>query len=134
MANVEWTANDVVKRARRLLQDTAEPYRFPTSDLIDLYNDSLVNAVRIRPDILYNGATDFTSNTSKAPTLAPTGTTEAELLAELEATDLPVHERYVTPLAMYISGFAALSDDEFTVDNRAVTLLRKFEQILTGIA
>lgn len=49
------------------------------------------------------------------------------------ATVLPIEEQYFSPIVEYIVGVTELSDDEFTVEGRAVALLSAFRIALLGV-
>lgn len=111
------TANDAITESRFILQDTVEPYRYPTADLIRYLNNGLYALKRLRPDAFlgyYN---------RDLPQFSDTPVSLAE--------KLPFATIFFDPIVMYMSGFAELRDDEFTVDQRAGILLQSFAAQLT---
>jgi len=108
-----WTINDVVTQSRDLLQDAREPYRFSTSRLVSVFNLGLSEVRRLRPDLLLNLDWNVPFYTDSAADLA---------------TEFPLDEQYFAPLIDYVVARTALSDDEFTVDGRAMA----FYQMFTG--
>ena len=113
------TVQDFVDRARVLLMDEVEPYRYPTVDLVENLNMGILEMRRLRPDLLL----------SKFRTTLPDydpGTLSA-------AIDLD--PQYRMSLLYYICGHAQLRDEENVQDSRAVTFLNKFtSQLLTLMA
>lgn len=105
------TVGDAIDQARTLLHDrNAQLYRYSTADLVAYLNNGLLEARRVRPDLFraYIGQS------------VPQFTT-ADLLEEF-----PIDPMFFPQLVFYITGFAELRDDEFAVDNRAVTLMTQF--------
>lgn len=111
------TVQDYVDRARTLLLDTyAGSYRYSTDDLVEALNMGILEARRLRPDILqsYFRTTLPDFNTSN-----------------MNAT-VPIDPQYRVAFVYYICGQAQLRDDENVQDSRAVTFLNKFtSQMLT---
>jgi len=114
-----WTVDQVVNEARRILQDENATigYRYTDDHILTALNGGLGEVRRIRPDLFI-----LTLDTDQLPTYVA-----ADITAQ---TPLPIHDMYTMPLVAYISGWLELSDDEFTVDNRAVSLLTRFTQQL----
>jgi hypothetical protein len=113
------TIDDAVAEARRILNDTNATvgYRYDDATLVSALNMGLLEARRLRPDLFraYYGA--------GLPRFA-----ETDLAT---STALPVNEMYMPPLAGFMAGWVELTDDEFTIDNRAGTLLQRFAAQLT---
>lgn len=112
---------DYITRARVLLQDTVEDYRYPTADLVEALNLAVMDARRLRPDLFL---TDFS-------VLQEFAEADAEDDAEVEVSIDPM---YRTAFVYYIVGHAQLRDEEDTQDARATVLLNKFNAILTSVA
>lgn len=112
-----WTIVDAVDLTRNLLQDQSTPYRHSDAKLVSYYNHALLEANRLRPDLFL------------ATSGSVTKYTEADITAE---TAFPVTDFYITPVSEYMAGLAALEDDEFAVDGRAVVLLQTYRRALTG--
>lgn len=111
-----FTPNDVIATARDLLQDTVNgPYRFSTDSLIRAFNMAIPEARRIRPDL-------FFASLDTLPVV-----TTGNL-----ATPLALNDQYKTAFVMFLVGFAELRIDQFTNDNRAMTMMARFSSMLTG--
>lgn len=104
------TVQDYVDRARVLLLDQVEPYRYPTLDLVEALNMGVLEARRLRPDLLksYFRAT------------LPEFSTAAMSAA------VPIDPQYRVAFVYYICGQAQLRDEENTQDTRAAAFLNKF--------
>jgi len=112
------TVQDYVDRARVLLLDQVEPYRYETADLVENLNMGILEARRLRPDLF--GSYFRTS----LPDFSATA---------LNAT-VPIDPQYRVSFVYYICGQAQLRDDENVQDSRAVTFLNKFTAQLLTIA
>lgn len=113
------TVQDYIDRARVLLLDEVEPYRYPTADLVENLNMGILEARRLRPDVLF-------AYLRTAPPEFSTGAMTA---------DVPIDVQYRMAFVYYICGQAQLRDDENVQDSRAVTFLNKFtSQFLTLMA
>lgn len=110
------TIGDCVSEVRSLLQDTVDPYRYPTADLYALFTNATYEIKRLRPDF-YIGAYG-----QDLPIY-----TESD-----SATEVPFAMICFQPVVHFITGTAELRDDEFTVDNRAGVLLQAFTRQLTA--
>ena len=107
---------NAVDRAREILQDQEEEYRYSDEELISYFNQSLLQARRVRPDLFlrYVGY----------PT--PVYTTNDW------NTNLPIAFPYFDALVFYMAGYAELRDDEHTVSERAQGLLGAFTGMMGG--
>lgn len=105
------TVGQFVARARTLLQDTVEPFRYSTPDLISALNEACMESKRLRPD-LYLRTLGLTM---------PVFTAEADVV-----TDSKIPTEYRTAFIYYIVGNAQLQDEEDTQDQRATIFLNKF--------
>lgn len=113
------TVQDYVDRARVLLLDQVEPYRYPTADLVENLNMGILEARRLRPDLL------MSSFRTTLPDFSDTA---------LSAT-VPIDPQYRVAFVYYICGQAQLRDDENAQDSRAALFLNKFtSQMLTIMA
>lgn len=105
------TVNSVISEARAILKDTdSQLLRYSTADLVEYFNNALLEARRIRPDLFraYIG--------QSVPSY-----TESDL-----SSPFPIDEMFFPQFVHYVAGTAELRDDEFSVDARAVTLLNQF--------
>jgi hypothetical protein len=110
------TVQDYVDRARVLLLDEVEPYRYSTESLIENLNMGLMEMRRIRPETM----------------LPYFGSTVPEFSVATIATLVPLDQQNRTTLLYYIAGHAQLRDEENTQDSRAAAFLSKFTaQLLT---
>lgn len=104
------TVQDYVDRARVLLQDQVAPYRYPDDDLVENLNMGILEARRLRPELLksYFRTTlpDFSSSAMTA--------------------SVPIDSMYRVAFVYYICGQAQLRDEENTQDTRAAAFLNKF--------
>jgi hypothetical protein len=112
------TVGGVITRARDLLQDVSSgTYRHSDDKLYRHFNDALLEALRLRPDL-------FLSLGFVAPSFTPADASAA----------FPLDDRYFALFSEYVAGFTELGDDEFNLDGRAVLLLSAFRSGLTGAA
>ena len=110
------TVQDYIDRARVLLLDQVEPYRYPDLDLVEALNMAILEARRLRPELL-------------RPFFR--GTLPEFSIADLSA-QVPMDPQYRAAFLYYICGHAHLRDDEITQDSRAAAFLNKFTaQMLT---
>lgn len=112
------TIAEVVLSARYLLQDTAVPYRFSDARLVGTFNGALRETFRLRPDL-------FLATSYVIPSY-----TEADLAA---LTVFPLEDQWYNAVVEFIVGYTELSDDEFTLDGRAASLLAAYKRQLTGM-
>lgn len=111
------TIDDALRDARVILQDTAGD-RYSDEDLISDMNSAISMTKMLRPDafILGEALPEFTvADVNASP-----------------ATDFPLPDVFYQSFVYYLAGNAELRDDEFAVDNRAMTLLTAYRRNLTG--
>lgn len=111
------TVQDYIDRARVLLLDQVEPYRYPTEDLVEALNMGILEARRLRPDLLK----------SYFRTTLPEFTTSGM------AASVPVDPQYRVAFVYYICGQAQLRDNEDNQDNRSAAFLNKFVSQMISI-
>lgn len=110
------TVQDYVARARTLLMDLSEPYRYTNEELAQSLSDALLEARRLRPDLM---SSYFDAEIPQF--------TAADL-----ASTVPIDPQYRVAFVYYICGQAQLRDDEDNQDQRASLFLNKFTaQMLT---
>jgi len=110
------TVGEAIAQAREILQDEESvSYRYSDADLYSYLNNAISNVRRVRPDLFIYGE------------VLPSFTTTDG------ASDFPLPETYFQGSVYFIAGIAELRDDEFAVDNRAMTLITRFNQVLTGV-
>jgi hypothetical protein len=105
----------VVSEARVLLQDTVEPYRYSTAELVEALNIGILEARRLRPE-LFVGAPYMMASYS----------------ATSDSFDLD--PMYRPSFVYYVAGRAQLRDDEPSQDQRATVLMNKFIAQLLSIS
>jgi len=122
------TYQDIVDEARELLQDTSDDQRYTEPFLINQLNRGLQELGRIRPDSMYDL---YDANDLNIPEVVATGTpTLPEILI---GADIQFEGQFFTPLVAYVVGSAEITDDEFTMDNRAGLLLTMFRNTVVGV-
>lgn len=126
MAEALGTLGQVVKEARRLLQDeVAGPYRYPDADIVDAFNIGLLEARRLRPDLFINER--FVTPYYDTTTLDVDGDPIIDMAAKIT-----IEPHYRQSFLYYVVGRLELRDDEQTQDSRASALFNKFiNQLLT---
>lgn len=105
--------------ARVILNDTTGE-RYTNDDLISDLNSAISMTKMLRPDAFILGE------------VLPEFTTADLGLGT--PTDFPLPEIFYQSFVYYLAGNAELRDDEFAVDNRAMTLLTAYRRNLTGSA
>lgn len=112
------TVQDYIDRARVLLLDTVVPYRYENADLVENLNMGILEARKLRPDLLKSYFSSSLPDYS---------------VANLNQT-VDIDPQYRVAFVYYICGQAQLRDDENVQDSRAVTFLNKFTSQLLTIA
>lgn len=113
------TVVDYAIEARRLLQDTVQPYRYSDENLVSALNMGLLEARRLRPDLFLNSGLR-----SSVPSFG----------APIVAANVPLDQQYRAALVYYIVGQTQLMDEETTQDQRATIFINKFVSQLLTIA
>lgn len=110
--------DDALTDARVILNDT-DGDRYTDDQLVSDLNNALSMTKMLRPDVFKLGEAlpEFTS---------------ADLGVLPTPTDFPLPEIFYQSFVYYLAGNAELRDDEFAVDNRAMTLLSAYRRNLTG--
>jgi len=124
------TYQELIGEARDLLQDSVLPNRFTDQFLTDQLNRGLQDIGRIRPDAYYNL---FDRNTLNVPEVLISGTPDTDTTEILWTEDVQIELQFYTPLVVYVVGSAELTDDEYTLDNRAGLLLSQFHNSIIAI-
>lgn len=118
--------DDAFVEIRAIVNDS-DKERFTDTLLMTKFNTALREVYRYRPDSLIG---NFVQGVfSRNPML--TFSVDDDL-AQIPPTDFPVDELYFAPLTFYVAGMLDLSDDEFSDDNRAMTMLTSFRSMLIG--
>lgn len=104
------TVQDYVDRARTLLLDQIEPYRYPTEDLVEALNMGILETRRLRPDLMKSF---FRSSLP-------------DFSASAMSDMVPIDPMYRVAFVYYICGHAQLRDDENNQDSRSAAMLNKF--------
>lgn len=107
------TAQDVITRAREILQD-ADATRYSDPELLSHTVDAILQARSVRPDLFV-------------------GEYAVALPDTLElASELPLPDQLFAGVCYYVAGCAELRDDEFAVDGRAMTLKESYTKKLVS--
>lgn len=121
------TYQNLIDEARALLQDSVNvdgDLRFTESFLVDQLNRGLEELGRIRPDAFYD---TFDANQLNVPKVVPTGATPDTAINEAAlSAAFPLDAMFYQPLVSWTVGMAEVTDDEFTLDNRAGLLISDF--------
>lgn len=123
------TYQDLISECRAKLQDTFdETQRWSDDYLVDVLNQGLQELGRIRPDAFYDLYDANALNVPEivASTTAGTGQTAWD-------TNFALEMQFFTPLLAYVVGSIELTEDEFTVDGRAIALLNGFRSSVLGL-
>lgn len=111
------TTNDITNKARRIVEDTVEPYRWPDEEMHEHLQSALRRLAVLAPQTRYIPG-------------SPSIVDYVELPDSLD-DDLPVHEKYGEPLALYIAYLCYLNDATDTVNaNRAAACLTRAEGMM----
>lgn len=108
------TVNDLLGRVRETLQDQ-DGVRYPQVQLLGYMNDAVIEARSIRPDLFVGayGSPIVDVNDPAAP--------------------FPLPDQFFPAVCYYVCGRAELRDDEFAIDNRAMTLLSAYgKKLISG--
>jgi hypothetical protein len=101
--------SDLISQSRELLQDEVEPYRYDDERLYRTLNNAFAEAYRLRPDIFVD--LDFT-----IPFVTTANSTDT----------FPLDQQFYNPFVDYVVSMTEFSDDEWTVDGRAMAFLQLF--------
>jgi hypothetical protein len=123
------TYEDLVSEARELLQDTdSTSYRWSNATILNHLNRGLQQLGRIRPDAFYDR---YDANSLSIPEIVDDDAAVEPLYDW--ATTFQIDMMFYTPLVSYVVGSVEVTDDEFTVDGRAMMLLTAFRNSVLGI-
>lgn len=111
------TVQDYLTRARVLLLDETVVYRYTDAQLVASLNEAILEARRLRPDLM----------------LTYFRTTLPEYSAATLSATVDIDQMYRTSFVYYIAGSAQLRDSEDTTDARAGGFLAKFKSDLTAL-
>lgn len=122
------TYQELISEVRELAQDSVEEFRFENSFYLNQLNRALQELGRIRPDAFYDL---YDGNTLNVPVVKETGASAAN---EVDwDTELQVDMMFWSPLVAFVVGSQELTDDEFTLEGRAMVLLQSFRNSVIGI-
>jgi hypothetical protein len=116
------TVGGLIAEARQLLNDTVPISglpRFPDGDLVNALNDAMVQTRSKRPDA-------FLKFGLRQPV-------PAYVLPDDSSTEFPFEDQFYPALLFYIVGRSELTEDTFSDDGRAVTLMSKFTSQLLRV-
>ena len=107
------TVADYLTDARRLLQDTVAPYRFPDTDYIAALNNGIMETRRLRPDLFMGGAP------------LPSYTAGTDVVA--------IDVQYRLAVLYFTCGNVQLADDEAEQDARSAVFNTMFTSKLIAL-
>lgn len=110
------TVQDYVNRARVLVQDQVQPYRYDDARFMEALTEGFAEIFRIRPDIL------------------PTYFKQPLPSFEALGTTVSLDQRYRMALVYFIAGSVHLIDEEPSQDARATGFLNAFKLKLLSTA
>lgn len=138
VTQVTKTLDDLVLEVREIVNDQQSPYRYSDNWVILIINTALREVYRVRPDA-YIG--NFTSGVLSSNPANSYSVTDLQVINGVAnptppspLTPFPLDDRlFYGPVVFYVVGRLEVSDDEFSDDNRAMTLLSAFQAQLTGV-
>jgi len=104
------TVQQYVDRARMLLQDRVEPFRYPDEDLVQALNLSVLEMRRLRPDIMRAYFRE------ELPEYSSTAM----------ATKVDLDAQYRVAVVYYMCGNIQLQDGEEATDQRSAAFTNMF--------
>lgn len=119
------TLDMLLDECRLMLKDRRQPFRYKQEDVLQSINTAFLEMRRLRPDAFVIFENDAFISID-IPFF-----TEADLGLD-PATSIPTPDFLYLPLVYQTVGKLQLGDDEFAVDNRAMTLLASVQQQLLG--
>lgn len=117
------TVGGLIIEARQLLNDErpiSGEMRFPDADLVSALNEAILQVRAKRPDA-------FLGYGLRKP--VPVYALPADA-----ATIFPIEDMFYSPLLFYVVGRSELTEDTFSDDSRAVTLMSKFTAQLLRVS
>lgn len=108
------TVQDYITEARRLLQDSVAPHRYPDSQFLSALNIGLLEARKMRPDLFLG---------------------RAAAVPEYDNTEdaVDVDPQYRAALAYYVAGRVVLADTETADEARASAFMGMFVKQLGSV-
>lgn len=101
--------SDLITQVRELVQDEVEPYRYSDERFYRTLNNAFAETYRLRPDI-------FVDLNFVIPFVTPVNATDT----------FPLDQQFYTAFVDFVVSMTEFSDDEWTVDGRAMTLLQLY--------
>lgn len=118
------TIGGLLTEARGMLSDTdtsvAGTTRYSDNDLIDAFNDALLQARAKRPDAFLD-----MGMRSQVPQY---------VMPDDASTAFPLDQVFYPAILFYVVGRSELREDTFSDDSRAVTLMNKFASQLLSVS
>lgn len=108
------TVADYITDARTLLQDKVQPYRYDDASLITALNTTMLDTLRLRPDLFPLGVPSFTTDDITDDTL------------------VQVEEPFRLAVEHGLMAHALTRDQEDIQDQKAATFFATFNYMLTG--
>lgn len=123
-----YTWEDVILHSRELLSDSLTPFRFSDLQITKTLNRGLQDIGRIRPDAFF---TAYTTQELNIPEIIISGIPTGTQIIWTDAIN--IERQFFSALVNYVVAVTELTDDEFTIDGRAVALLNQFHTALAGV-
>lgn len=110
------TADGIVAKARRVVEDAVEPYRWPDEEMREHLQSALLRLAERAPQTRY---------------MADGGIVDYVALPEDGAAALPVHDKYGEALALYVAYLCYHNDATDTANaERAASCLARAEGLM----
>ena len=107
--------SDLIGQVRELVQDEVTPYRYSDDRLYRTLNNAFTEAYRVRPDI-------FVDVNFVIPFVTPADSGDT----------FPLDQQFYMAFVDFVVSMTEFSDDEWTVDGRAMAYLNLFGARLGG--
>lgn len=130
--------SDLVNQVRELVLDLETPYRYSDARIYRAINSAYIEAYGIRPDIFVDLKFKIPFVVPPVP-IPPTAPANPGLPVPRPTPVIPpqqfqLDQQYFNAFVDYVVSRIEFSDDEWTVDGRAMTFLSLFVQRLRGAA
>lgn len=135
------TYQNLLTEAREILQDSQSPFRYTDATLLNQLNRALMELGRLRPDAFTDRFDDESGDIIVPEVVVSDATPDSDpdeldvdedsQVALTSSIDWPM--QFYPAMVAYVIGSAELTDDEFTDDGRAATLLSIFKTEILGL-
>lgn len=110
--------DQIIASVREYLQDEATPYRYSDADIVEGYNDFLLEVRRVRPDYYIGTYADALP----VATAADVG----------QSLAFPLSADIFDAAKLYVAGIISVRDDQYAQDGRAVNFMNRAMAIVGG--